>query len=71
LTVVTVAGGLNFRDEEAFTDKVLRLKDAVVVLDSGAGNLVAGSEMADAAGSSNLGSGSSPHGEEAVAASGN
>ena len=34
LTVVTIEGELNFRDEEAFTDKVLRLKDAVVVFDS-------------------------------------
>jgi hypothetical protein len=44
-TVVTVEGELNFRDEEAFTDKVLRLKDAVVVLDSEGGDLVAGIEI--------------------------
>lgn len=48
LTVVTVEGELNFRDEEAFTDKVLRLKDAVVVFDSVGGNLVAGIEIGKA-----------------------
>jgi peptidoglycan hydrolase-like protein with peptidoglycan-binding domain len=48
LSVVTVAGELNFRDEEAFTDKVLRLRDAVVVFDSVGGNLVAGIEIGKA-----------------------
>jgi hypothetical protein len=48
LTVVTVAGELNFRDEEAFTDKVLRLREAVVVFDSVGGNLVAGIEIGKA-----------------------
>jgi hypothetical protein len=48
LTVVTVEGELDFRDEEAFTDKVLRLREAVVVFDSVGGNLVAGIEIGKA-----------------------
>jgi hypothetical protein len=48
LTIVSVAGELNFRDEDAFTDRVLRLKDAVVVFDSVGGNLVAGIKIGKA-----------------------
>lgn len=48
LTVVSVAGERNFRDEEAFADTVLRLKDAVVVFDSVGGNLVGGIEIGKA-----------------------
>ena len=48
LTVVSVEGELNFQDEDVFTDKVLRLKDAVVVFDSIGGNLIAGIEIGKA-----------------------
>jgi hypothetical protein len=48
LTVVAVEGELDFRDEEAFTDKVLRLREAVVLFDSVGGNLVAGIEIGKA-----------------------
>ena len=48
LTVVSVEGELKFRDEELFTDRVLRLKEAVVVFDSIGGNLIAGIEIGKA-----------------------
>ena len=48
LTVVSVEGELNFQDEDVFTDKVLRLKESVVVFDSIGGNLIAGIEIGKA-----------------------
>jgi peptidoglycan hydrolase-like protein with peptidoglycan-binding domain len=48
LTVVSVEGELKFRDEELFTERVLRLKEAVVVFDSIGGNLIAGIEIGKA-----------------------
>ncbi|WP_262299642.1 peptidoglycan-binding protein [Microvirga sesbaniae] len=48
ITIVSVEGELNLRDEDAFTDKVLRLKDAVVMFDSIGGNLIAGIEIGKA-----------------------
>ena len=50
LTVVSVEGELNFQDEDVFTDKVLRLKESVVVFDSIGGNLIAGFETRFAGG---------------------
>jgi len=48
LAVVSVEGELTFRDEDVFTDKVLRLKEAVVMFDSIGGNLIAGIEIGKA-----------------------
>ncbi|PVE24310.1 hypothetical protein DC522_11620 [Microvirga sp. KLBC 81] len=48
LTIVSIEGELKFRDEEVFTERVLRLKEAVVVFDSIGGNLNAGIEIGKA-----------------------
>jgi peptidoglycan hydrolase-like protein with peptidoglycan-binding domain len=42
---VTIRGELKLNDEDVFAEKVLRLKDAVVVLNSPGGNLIAGIEI--------------------------
>jgi peptidoglycan hydrolase-like protein with peptidoglycan-binding domain len=48
ITLVVVSGELQFGDEETFADKVLRLKDAVVMFDSIGGSLRAGIEIGKA-----------------------
>lgn len=44
-SLVTIRGELEFGDEDTFAEKVLRLKEAVVMFNSPGGNLVAGLEI--------------------------
>jgi peptidoglycan hydrolase-like protein with peptidoglycan-binding domain len=44
-SLVTIRGELEFGDEDTFAEKVLRLKEAVVIFNSPGGNLVAGLEI--------------------------
>ncbi|UVF22283.1 hypothetical protein HPT29_026755 (plasmid) [Microvirga terrae] len=48
IAIVSVEGEFNLRDEDVFTEKVLRLKDAIVMFDSIGGNLIAGIEIGKA-----------------------
>lgn len=47
-TIISVEGELNFRDDATFADKVLGLREAIVMFDSIGGNLIAGIEIGKA-----------------------